>query len=385
MRQRESSDLSGKLPNMDACFANSGRFYKSAGSMVIWLLACSLASCSLAHGANIFDAEELFASGQYTECAELAAAEIKKRNFSEPWRILKTRAEMAQGQYATARETLEVALNQFPGSIRLRWLAHEVLPFSGESEKSRTLLAELERIASANPGRYSDAGNLITLGQYYLHKGADARQVLNIFFKPVKTRLPDYVEIYLACGELALSKHDYELAAEEFRRAEKLLPLHPEVHYGLARALSSSQPELAGEALEKALKHNPRHVNSLLLKANHFIDAEAYAAAEDAIQEVLAVNPEHPSAWALRAVMAHLNNDRDKEQESRSRALKHWTDNPAVDALIGRKLSQKYRFEEGATYQQQALKFDKSYLAAKIQLSQDLLRLGQEEEGWRGF
>ena len=368
---------------MDACFAYSGRFYKSAGSMVIWLLACSLASCSLAHGANIFDAEELFASGQYTECAELAAAEIKKRNFSEPWRILKTRAEMAQGQYATARETLEVALNQFPGSIRLRWLAHEVLPFSGEFEKSRTLLTELERIASANPGRYSDAGNLITLGQYYLHKGADARQVLNIFFKPVKTRLPDYVEIYLACGELALSKHDYELAAEEFRRAEKLLPLHPEVHYGLARALSSSQPELAGEALEKALKHNPRHVNSLLLKANHFIDAEAYPAAEDAIQEVLAVNPEHPSAWALRAVMAHLNNDRDKEQESRSRALKHWTDNPAVDALIGRKLSQKYRFEEGATYQQQALKFDKSYLAAKIQLSQDLLRLGQEEEGWR--
>ena len=76
--------------------------------MVIWLMACSLAPCSLAHGANIFDAEELFASGQYTECAELAAAEIKKRNFSEPWRILKTRAEMAQGQYAIARETLSL-------------------------------------------------------------------------------------------------------------------------------------------------------------------------------------------------------------------------------------------------------------------------------------
>ena len=368
---------------MDACFAKPGPFRTSAGSIAIWLTVLSLSPCSFAYGANIFDAEELFAAGKYSECAELAAAEIKKRNFSEPWRILKTRAEMAQGQYATARETIEAALSQFPGSLRLRWLAHQVLPFSGEAAKSLALLDELERIAGANPGRYSDAGNLITLGQYYLHKGADARQVLNIFFNPVKTRLPDYVEIYLACGELALAKHDYELAAEEFRRAEKLLPLHPEVHYGLARALSNSQPELAGEALEKALKHNPRHVDSLLLKANHFVDAEAYTEADEVIQEVLSVNPEHPSAWALRAVLAHLNNDRDKEQETRKRALKHWAANPAVDALIGRKLSQKYRFQEGAAYQQRALKFDKSYLAAKIQLSQDLLRLGKEEEGWR--
>lgn len=368
---------------MDACFASPGLLRKFAGSTAIWLAALALAPCSFAYGANIFDAEELFASGQYTECVEVATAEIKKRNFSEPWRILKTRAEMAQGQYATACETIEAALSQFPGSIRLRWLAHEVLPFSGKAEKSRVLLNELERIAGANPGRYSDAGNLITLGQYYLHKGADARQVLNVFFKPVKTRLPDYVEIYLACGELALSKHDYELAAEEFRRAEKLMPLHPEVHYGLARALASNQPELAGEALEKALKHNPRHVNSLLLKANHFVDAEAYTEADGVIQEVLAVNPVDPSAWALRAVIAHLNNDRDKEQASRDRALEHWTTNPAVDALIGRKLSQKYRFREGAVYQQQALAFDQSYLAAKIQLAQDLLRLGQEEEGWR--
>ena len=368
---------------MDARFANPRLFHAPAGVIAVCLTAFSLSVCTPAHSANIFDAEELFASGQYTECIELAAAEIKKRNFSEPWRLLKTRAEMAQGQYATARQTLEAALAQFPGSLRLRWLAQQVLPFSGETEKSQVLLAELEQIAGANPGRYSDAGNLITLGQYYLYKGADARQVLNVFFKPVKTRLPDYVDIYLACGELALSKHDYELAADEFRRAEKLTPLHPDVHYGLARALAGSQSELAGEALEKALKHNPRHVDSLLLKANHFIDAEAYSEANEVINEILAVNPEEPSAWALRAVLAHLKNDRAEEQAHRNRALKHWTTNPAVDALIGRKLSQKYRFEEGAAYQQRALEFDKLHLPAKIQLSQDLLRLGQEEEGWR--
>ena len=58
--------------------------------------------------------------------------------------------------------------------------------------------------------------------------------------------------------------------------------------------------------------------------------------------------------------------------------LAWWAVNPEVDHLIGRKLSQKYRFAEGAEYQRQALKSDPQYLPAKIQLAQDLLRLGAE-------
>jgi tetratricopeptide (TPR) repeat protein len=54
-----------------------------------------------------------------------------------------------------------------------------------------------------------------------------------------------------------------------------------------------------------------------------------------------------------------------------------------VDHLIGLKLSQKYRFAEGAAHQRQALSGDAHYLPAKAQLAQDLLRLGQEAEGWR--
>ena len=60
-----------------------------------------------------------------------------------------------------------------------------------------------------------------------------------------------------------------------------------------------------------------------------------------------------------------------------------WPKNPEVDHLIGRKLSQKYRFAEGAEYQRKSLAFDPNYRPAKMQLSQDLLRLGEEEEGWR--
>src|SRR5690606_4841649 len=62
--------------------------------------------------------------------------------------------------------------------------------------------------------------------------------------------------------------------------------------------------------------------------------------------------------------------------------LAHWKTNPEIDHTMGRKLSDKYRFAEGAGYQRKALELVGDYLPAKMQLAQDLLRLGKEEQGW---
>ena len=136
------------------------------------------------------------------------------------------------------------------------------------------------------------------------------------------------------------------------------------------------------ESLDAALHVNPRHAPALVLLAEHHIDCENHEAATASLDRVLAVNPWYPDAWAYRAVLAHLANDTNAVSGSRARALKFRPFNPRVDYLIGRKLSQKYRFAEGAAYQRQALESDPNYLPAKIQLAQDLLRLGDEQRGW---
>ena len=82
-------------------------------------------------------------------------------------------------------------------------------------------------------------------------------------------------------------------------------------------------------------------------------------------------------------MLAHLRNDSSAEDEARKKALERWESNPEIDHLIGRKLSQKYRFAEGAARQKQALAMDAEYLPAKLQLCQDLLRLGDEADGWK--
>jgi tetratricopeptide (TPR) repeat protein len=78
-----------------------------------------------------------------------------------------------------------------------------------------------------------------------------------------------------------------------------------------------------------------------------------------------------------------LKADSAGEKEARTTALARWDANPEVDHLIGRKLSQDYRFKEGAAYQRRSLEKDPKYLPAKAQLAQDLLRLGDEREGWK--
>ena len=82
-------------------------------------------------------------------------------------------------------------------------------------------------------------------------------------------------------------------------------------------------------------------------------------------------------------MFAHLHNQPATEKVLRHNGLRFWTDNPLVDWLIGKKLAEKYRFAEAVAYQRQALQFDPAYLPAKTELANDLLRSGQEAEGWR--
>ncbi|MCB9872957.1 MAG: tetratricopeptide repeat protein [Planctomycetaceae bacterium] len=231
--------------------------------------------------------------------------------------------------------------------------------------------------------RYTDPASRIALGEFYLHRGVDAKQVLDALFNQVKKRSPDYAAAYAAAGRLALSKNDYALAAEEFATAVKLDATDADIHFGIGAAFASSDSEKSEAAFQAALAVNPNHIDTLLYLADHKIDAESYDEAEALLERVLMINMLEPRAWAYRSVLAHLESDPDTEEHYRQLALSWWKANPEVDYTIGRKLSQKYRFAEGVAHQRTALKFQEDYLPAQSQLAQDLLRLGEEEEGWK--
>jgi tetratricopeptide (TPR) repeat protein len=307
---------------------------------------------------------------------------VRDQPDSEDWNLLLTRALLDTGQYPAALTTITNALERRPWSVRLRWQAREVFLSNGRTNAAAKTIAEIIPIVGRNPSDYRDTLNLVAFGQAALLAGADPKQVLDKVYTPAKKSDPKLREIYLASGALALDKHDFARAAREFQDGLKQLPDDPDLNFGLAQAYEPGDQALMVASLEAALEQNSNHVGCLLLLADHSIDAEDYEQAAKLLDRIKAVNPWHPEAWAYRAVLAHLQNQPPAEETARQNALKFWPSNPLVDHTIGKKLSQNYRFVEGADHQRQALKFDPDYLPAKAQLAQDLLRLGNETEGW---
>lgn len=321
--------------------------------------------------------------GRYEDCLRAASQAIAGGRYGEEWRVVKGAAELRTGRYAQAAQTAETALKYYTTSVRLRLLAHEALRLVNRSSEAEVRLREIGELAARAPWRYTDAEDLVALGQAALLAGSDPRAVLEHFFDRARRDDPKHRAPWLASGRLALDKHDYELGAELFRGALQAAPDDPDALSGLAAALRDSDPKQSQAVLERALEINPHHLEALLLRVDGQIDSEDYAGAAHTLEQVLAVNPRQPQAWAYRAVLAHLTGDPRGEAAFRVAALASWRENPQVDHLIGRKLSQKYRFAEGAAYQRRALAFDPRHTPARVQLSQDLLRLGEEEQGWQ--
>ena len=170
------------------------------------LLLCAR-SCGHAAAAadSLEDAEKLYRTGQYDQCAEQVDEETKNNGWNEPWRQLKIRTELARGKYAEAMAAAEGGLRRFPASVGLHLLAYEVYRKSGREQEAAGELDTIERLFQGWPRRYATAPGLVTLGRYFLLRGADARKVLDQFYDVVIKQQPDFVEAYLATAELALT------------------------------------------------------------------------------------------------------------------------------------------------------------------------------------
>lgn len=328
----------------------------------------------------------LFNEGKYDDAIALAGAidaSLSEFSTEEKWQLLIISAHMQKGDYPAALKAVDAALEQFPKSIRVRFAGQEVCRFNNLPDRATEMYKQIGEMASGNSWRYRNAANQIVLGKCFLRAGADAKEVLDGFLYPARKRYPKEPEVYRAIGELALEKHDYQLAVENFKKVLELAPGDTNAMGQMAIAYKPSDSEATSAAVESALKINPKHGPSSLIVADRLISSEQYDLADDTLDELLAVNPNNYQAWSYKAAIAHLQNQPAKEGEFRTKALSHWQSNPEVDHIIGRELSEKYRFAEGEKYQRRAIVYDNRYLPAKMQLAHDLLRLGQELEGWK--
>ena len=356
----------------------------SIGAKFVLLTSFALLTfCGAALRAQDFaSARETFYQGDYDQCIELTREQVDKGIWNDFWSRQLMRALLERGKYEEARDCYVEVAKKFSSSIDLRVLGATAHRYCGETQIGNELLDEIPSLVTNAPWRYSDRENLLAVGKYLLTEGEDARYILESCFDRILKTDPAYVDAHVAIAELALNKADYQEAVKSLDRALELRPNDPKISYLLARAWDGSDREKSTTYLKAALDLNPKHTPSLLMTATRMIDGERYDAAEQVLEEVLKVNETTPEAWALKAAIAHLRGKYQQEGEFRSRGLARWNVNPQVDYLAGKVLSRHYRFEEGVTYQQRALKLDPDFLPARFQLAQDLLRTGRDPEGW---
>ncbi len=328
--------------------------------------------------------------GDYEDAAIMAQKAIKDAYPSET--LLRVAAEglMTQGKYNEAYTLLKDNLRY---SFRLLLLMREACLYTGKANEAQQLQnTMMARLASlADQQQYYQAP-LLTLaqkvdaGEAILQQKTDPRPdpktLLQQYFTPGEQATPPVRDAFLNAGQLGLEKHDYRLASTSFGNGLKAFPDDADFLSGMAAAFRPSDREKFADYARQALAANPRHVPTLIMLADNLIDAEEFDKAKELLQKILAINPHEQSALALQAVIAYLHNQPDQGDAYRTRAHATWSNNPAVDNLIGLKLSQNYRFDLGAKFQRLALESDPGYTPAAVQLAQDLLRLGKEDEGW---
>lgn len=339
---------------------------------------------------NLPKVREIFQRGRYDIVIQICDYALRRGQPSWEWRTLRFESLANVGRYEEAVEEALETTDLFSDKLGALLSAHGMFESMGLWEEAEKIYDAINLAAGAVPEKGRTALDYVYLGRAALVLGADPATVLEKFYGMAKTfkakgqNVPEgLVEAYLAAGDLALVKDDFGQAAKEFQVAFKLAPTNPEVLFGLAQAFMPSDRAVAGGYLEKVIEEAPFHFGALLMMTESSIKRERYDVAKETLDKVESINPRHPIAAAYRAVLVELEwNDHVAFELEREKALSVWANNPEVDHLIGRVLSDKYRYREGADSQLRALEMDPGFLPAKLQLALDYLRLGRVEEAW---
>jgi tetratricopeptide (TPR) repeat protein len=188
-------------------------------------------------------------------------------------------------------------------------------------------------------------------------------------------------EGFVAWGDLLAEKYNEPEAIASYEDALKIDPNMPEAQIGLAKALSSTEPEKAGGALERAMATNPNFPEGHLLVARQHIDAERYDEAQQEIEKALAVNPKSPEALSLLASISFFRNNKADFDKYVKQVL---DTNPKYSKLYDTLAENSERlrlYKEAVAFAREAIRLKPKDWTGMSTLGVNLLRIGEEEEG----
>lgn len=222
---------------------------------------------------------------------------------------------------------------------------------------------------------YRQPVDLVLMGRLRLAGGSDPKSVMEACYERALREDPESEEAMEAVVELALEKHDGELAARRAREGLKRFGHNAHLHALLGVALGEVSLGEARAAFERALELDSRERVASRALAEFAFSREDRRVFEKCLENLPAWEGE---GAALRLADSLLSSDGPRALELR----KPHARNAFVLHRAGVLLSSRYRFKEGAELQKAALAVDPGFREARRALAEDLLRTGHSEEAW---
>src|SRR5438046_688593 len=241
--------------------------------------------------------------GDYERARSLASKHLEAHSEDPPARILLARAELAEGQYDPAYETLRKALEVDPANIDALYYL----------ERLCTILSQIEfrRLVGTAPDSFR-AHQLMAESYLAQHNQGEAEKE----YQAALAANPGSVEILDALGELKRSEFKFDAALDYYARASKLAPGDYTSAYASGACHRYQQnPPRATESFRRALRADPNSAAARLALGDALLRANQAAAAVTELKAAVALNPEMRQAYTLLA-RAHqkLGQTREAEQ-----------------------------------------------------------------------
>jgi tetratricopeptide (TPR) repeat protein len=320
-------------------------------------------------------------TGRYEEARRLCRARLERAPDDRAAIVLCASAERALGLYDQARRRLESAAQAHPDDLPVRDALLRLLDATGDRQALAPLISasyddwSSGRVDRTRPPELIAIATAVRLDDNW----KDASDVLR---EAVRADRRD-VAANLDWGAVLLEKHNAADAEASFKEVLAIDPDNPDAHLGLGKvALEERYDTAAARAeLARVLAVNPAHAAALALRAELALDAEDFAAARADVAAIRQANPRDPGAARIEAAAALLLEDRAGFTRARQIDLGVRPRDGRFFAFVAEALSRQRRYEDARDVAADGVAADPDDAGCLSTYATALLRLGDEGTG----
>jgi tetratricopeptide (TPR) repeat protein len=366
-------------------------------------------------------AEQRLARGlQRLERSQYAGAEDDLRAAAEgpqpePARLGLSYVLLSTGRYAEAAETARL-LHQASNEIRLKaaWVQAESLRRQGRLEQAEAVLRRVQDEPAARRarlllgevllemGRRADAaGPLLTLIKDYNSDHIDSSdgrglamvgraahllrspQDANDAFNEAERSLEGEIQTLLWRAELFLEKYDPGHAEEVIREVLGKAPNHPAALVFLAQVKLAQTLDFdsAERLARKALAVDPKFAGAHFVLAGIALRDMELGLADRCADAGLKHNPRDLDLLSMKAATRFLADDAEGFERAKRRVLALNPTYSRMFQIVGEYAEWEHRYDEIVEMMREAVVLDREDAAARATLGFNLIRAGDEQEG----